>query len=80
MPASRLGKIKMAAQVVAILALILGDVYLPGMSVIGRTALWVVVIAALASGFDYFRRFSGVVSAPVVGVPLARTPSEPKAG
>ena len=30
MPASPLGKIKMVAQVVAILALILGDVYLPG--------------------------------------------------
>lgn len=59
MPASPLGKIKMVAQVVAILALILGDVYLPGLSLVGRAALWVVVIAALVSGFDYFRRFNG---------------------
>ncbi len=56
MPASPLGKIKMVAQVVAILALILGDVYLPGLVVVGNVALWVVVVAALVSGADYFRR------------------------
>ena len=43
MPASPLGKIKMVAQVVAILALILGDVYLPGLVVDRPAALWVVV-------------------------------------
>ena len=81
MPASRLGKIKMAAQVVAILVLILGDLYLPGMSVVGRGALWVVVIAALVSGFDYFRRFNGVVSARVTDVPVAHDQrTERKAG
>src|SRR4249920_3481154 len=58
MPASWLGKIKMIAQVVAILALILGDVYLPGFLVIGRAALWVVVALALVSAADYFRSFS----------------------
>ncbi len=56
MPASPLGKNKMVAQVVAILALILGDVYLPGLFVVGNAALWVVVVAALVSGADYFRR------------------------
>ena len=61
MPASYLGKIKMVAQVVAILALILGDVYLPGFLVIGRAALWVVVVVALVSAADYFRRFSGIL-------------------
>jgi CDP-diacylglycerol--glycerol-3-phosphate 3-phosphatidyltransferase len=81
MPASPLGKIKMAAQVVAILVLILGEVYLPGMFVVGRVALWVVVIAALVSGFDYFRRFSGVTSAPVADLPVAHEQrSERKAG
>jgi CDP-diacylglycerol--glycerol-3-phosphate 3-phosphatidyltransferase len=60
MPASPLGKIKMVAQVSAILALILGDVYLPGLLVIGRAALWIVVATALISGADYFRRFSGL--------------------
>ena len=59
MPASPLGKIKMGAQVVAILALILGDVYFPGLFVVGNVALWVVVVAALVSGADYFRRVAG---------------------
>jgi CDP-diacylglycerol--glycerol-3-phosphate 3-phosphatidyltransferase len=57
-PASPLGKIKMVAQVVAILALILGKDHLQGFFVIGQIALWVVVVAALASAADYFRRFS----------------------
>src|SRR5262245_57508464 len=70
-PSSPLGKIMMVAQVVAILVLILGDVYLPGMFVVGRVALWVVVIAALVSGFDYFRRFNGVASAPVADLSIA---------
>jgi CDP-diacylglycerol--glycerol-3-phosphate 3-phosphatidyltransferase len=81
MPASPLGKIKMAAQVMAILMLILGDVYLPGMFVVGRVALWVVMIASLMSGFEYFRRFSGVTSAGVAGLPIAHDQrTERKAG
>jgi CDP-diacylglycerol--glycerol-3-phosphate 3-phosphatidyltransferase len=62
-PASRLGKVKMVAQVVAILTLICGDVYAPGLLVVGRLALWVVVGTAIVSGADYFRRFS---TAPTV--------------
>ena len=57
-PASRLGKIKMVAQVVAILALILGHDHVPEFVVIGNYALWVVVVAALVSAADYFRRFN----------------------
>ncbi len=57
MAASPLGKIKMIAQVVAILALILGKDHLQGFFIIGQVALWVVVIAALVSAADYFRRF-----------------------
>jgi CDP-diacylglycerol--glycerol-3-phosphate 3-phosphatidyltransferase len=61
MPASPLGKIKMVAQVVAILALILGQhgqgrVFF--LDRLGQAALWVVVIAALLSAADYFRRFN----------------------
>jgi len=58
--ASELGKIKMATQVAAITLLILG---MPGGSPyplfhsIGRIALYVVVLFALWSAFDYFRRF-----------------------
>ncbi|OFW30867.1 MAG: CDP-diacylglycerol--glycerol-3-phosphate 3-phosphatidyltransferase [Acidobacteria bacterium RIFCSPLOWO2_02_FULL_65_29] len=72
MPASWLGKTKMVAQVVAILALILGDVYLPGLLVLGRAALWVVVALALASAADYFRRFTGVLTARVADIADAR--------
>ncbi len=66
MPASPLGKIKLGAQVVAILALILGKDHLQGFFVIGQVALWVVVVTALWSGFDYFRRFGTLLSPKVV--------------
>ena len=58
MPASPLGKIKMVAQVVAILALILGHGQTRELLVIGQAALWVVVVTALVSAADYFRRFN----------------------
>jgi CDP-diacylglycerol--glycerol-3-phosphate 3-phosphatidyltransferase len=58
MPASHLGKIKMVAQIVAILALILGREHLQGFVVIGQGALWVAVVTALVSAGDYFRRFN----------------------
>ena len=58
-PASRLGKTKMVAQVVAILALILGEEeHLQPLGAIGYAALWVVVGTALVSAADYYRRFS----------------------
>ncbi|HEV8347183.1 MAG TPA: CDP-diacylglycerol--glycerol-3-phosphate 3-phosphatidyltransferase [Vicinamibacterales bacterium] len=64
-PASSLGKLKMIAQVVAILALILGQ-HGRGQAFfvhrIGQAALWVVVIAALVSAADYFRRFNLLLS------------------
>jgi CDP-diacylglycerol--glycerol-3-phosphate 3-phosphatidyltransferase len=62
MPASPLGKIKMVAQVVAILALILAHGQMWPFYWIGQSALWVVVIAALVSAADYFRRFNAIVS------------------
>jgi CDP-diacylglycerol---glycerol-3-phosphate 3-phosphatidyltransferase len=58
--ASPLGKFKMVSQVVAILLLILGADHLQRFFVLGRIALWVAVIAAVASGVDYYRRFSHV--------------------
>jgi CDP-diacylglycerol--glycerol-3-phosphate 3-phosphatidyltransferase len=58
MPASPLGKIKMVAQIIAILALILGKENLQGFVVIGQVALWVAVVTALVSAADYFRRFN----------------------
>jgi CDP-diacylglycerol---glycerol-3-phosphate 3-phosphatidyltransferase len=65
MAASSLGKIKMVAQVVAILALILShDAHAPRHTfwLIGQAALWLVVIAALVSAADYFRRFNVVLT------------------
>jgi len=61
MPASRLGKVKMVGEVVAILALILAHGDLPfadTLAVLGQIALWFVVATALISAADYFRRFT----------------------
>jgi CDP-diacylglycerol---glycerol-3-phosphate 3-phosphatidyltransferase len=61
-PASPLGKFKMASQVVAILLLILGKDHLQQFFVLGKVALWVAVITAVASGVDYYRRFNHVLN------------------
>jgi CDP-diacylglycerol---glycerol-3-phosphate 3-phosphatidyltransferase len=79
-PASPLGKAKMAAEVVAILALILGHGPMPRLLLLGQLALWVVVIAALASAADYFRRFNGVLTPRFDDVRLAPPPGKRKAG
>jgi CDP-diacylglycerol--glycerol-3-phosphate 3-phosphatidyltransferase len=54
--ASDLGKIKMATQVAAITLLILGDEYTYFRDV-GGIALYFVVLFAILSAVDYFRRF-----------------------
>src|SRR5262252_2863641 len=54
--ASELGKIKMVAQVVAITLLLLGtrnEIFLR----VGRLAMWLVVVFALLSAVQYFRKF-----------------------
>jgi len=61
MGASPLGKIKMVAQVVAILALILSRGNAP-LRLIGQSALWLVVITALVSAADYFRRANMILN------------------
>ena len=73
-PASPLGKIKMVAQVIAILALILahGRMRQFHLDRVGQAALWVVVVTALASAADYFRRFSVVLSPRVADFSVAR--------
>jgi phosphatidylglycerophosphate synthase len=52
-----MGKVKMVAEVVAILALILGRDHLQRFYVIGTLALWVAVVTAVVSGVDYYRRY-----------------------
>ena len=74
MPASPLAKIKMIAQVIAILALILAhgqmrEFYLDW---IGQAALWVALATALVSAADYFRRVSIVASPRVETFRVAR--------
>ena len=60
-PASRLGKVKMVSQVVAILLLMLSNqVWLflaPGL-----VALWVVLATALWSAADYYRRYNRLLA------------------
>jgi CDP-diacylglycerol--glycerol-3-phosphate 3-phosphatidyltransferase len=64
-PASRMGKVKMIGEVVAILSLILAhgsDGLRAPLYWIGQGALWVVIVTALASAFDYFRRYNVVLN------------------
>jgi CDP-diacylglycerol--glycerol-3-phosphate 3-phosphatidyltransferase len=89
-PASPLGKIKMVAQVVAILALILahqpnvglhGTAAWPPLFILGQAGLWVVVATALVSAADYFRRFNVIFNPRVADFNSAREQhSERKAG
>ena len=55
--ASPLGKLKMVSEVVAIVFLILGREYLQEFFVLGQIALGVVLVTALVSALDYYRRF-----------------------
>jgi CDP-diacylglycerol--glycerol-3-phosphate 3-phosphatidyltransferase len=71
-PASPLGKIKMASQVTAILLLILGWGPMPWLATAGHVALWAVMIAALLSAADYYRRFQVLLNARVTDVNIAR--------
>ena len=59
-PASPLGKFKMLAEVIAILALILGQDHLRQFHVIGTIALWTAMVTATISGVQYYRRFAKV--------------------
>jgi CDP-diacylglycerol--glycerol-3-phosphate 3-phosphatidyltransferase len=72
MPASRLGKLKMVSQVVAILLIILGWGPLPWLAPIGHLALWVVMVTAVVSAADYYRRFHVLLNARVSDVNVAR--------
>jgi CDP-diacylglycerol--glycerol-3-phosphate 3-phosphatidyltransferase len=73
-PASPLGKVKMVAQVVAILALILGEEErLQPLGQLGYVALWFVVAASLISAGDYYRRFSRIPS-KVASFPSVKRP------
>lgn len=73
MPASWLGKFKMASQVAAILMLMLGWGPMPWLAPMGQAALWVVAAAALISAVDYYRRFQQLTNARVTDISVGRT-------
>ena len=75
-PSSPLGKIKMVVEVGAILLLMLGNqVWL--FLLLGQVALWMVLVTALVSAADYYRRYSRVLSNPkVVDFETARQRAE----
>jgi CDP-diacylglycerol---glycerol-3-phosphate 3-phosphatidyltransferase len=56
--ASPWGKYKTVSQVVAVVLLLLGPEALGQLAYLGLVALWVVVLLAILSAADYFRRFS----------------------
>jgi hypothetical protein len=62
----------MASQVTAILLLILGWGPMPWLAPVGRLALWVVMVAAVVSAVDYYRRFQLLLNARVTDLGLAR--------
>jgi CDP-diacylglycerol--glycerol-3-phosphate 3-phosphatidyltransferase len=55
-PASPLGKLKMATQVTAVLLLLLGWERFPLLLQLGKLMLWVVIATALGSALEYFWR------------------------
>ena len=64
--ASPLGKFKMASQVIAIILLLtLSRGPLQPFFIVAQLALWVVMVAALVSALDYYRRFNHVLSPKV---------------
>ena len=60
-PASPLGKFKMVSQVTAILLLILGE-HVPKFAALGRIVLWIAMITAVASAFDYYNASNHVIT------------------
>lgn len=82
MPASGLGKFKMASQVTAILLLILGWERVPALLVLGQAALWVVLLTAVVSAVDYYQEFQramGSRAAKVADFEAAKSAREKKA-
>ena len=64
-PASVLGKVKMGMEILAILLLMLSN-QVQWVYVLGTVALWAVLIVAVVSGIDYYRRYDRLLSDPKV--------------
>ena len=76
LPASPIGKVKLVAQVTAILLLILGPVLglleTSHWFLLGHAALWIATIAALVSAVDYSRRVNALFGTPPIQPAAAR--------
>jgi CDP-diacylglycerol--glycerol-3-phosphate 3-phosphatidyltransferase len=77
LPASPLGKIKLIAQVSAILILILGKGHMQGFFVLGQIALWIATVAAIASAVDYTRKINHMLGAPAPTAAVSTSPPAP---
>jgi CDP-diacylglycerol--glycerol-3-phosphate 3-phosphatidyltransferase len=78
LPASGMGKIKMASQVVAILLLILSP-YIEEFYLLGQIAMWIVTITALVSAIDYSRRANAALGAkPAASLPVDTQTERPR--
>jgi len=53
--------------VTAVLLLILANDGMPLFLILGRIALWVAVLTAVASAVDYYRRFNHVLMGRAIG-------------
>ena len=62
LPASPLGKVKLVAQVSAILILILGRGHMRDFFILGQIALWIATVAAIVSAVDYSRRINAILA------------------
>ena len=67
MPASYLGKVKMATQVTAVLLIIMGQGPFPLLEPVGYVALWIVLLIAVWSAIDYYRQFLVLTSNQIEG-------------
>jgi CDP-diacylglycerol---glycerol-3-phosphate 3-phosphatidyltransferase len=69
LPASPLGKIKLIAQVAAILILLLSHGRLQGLFFVGMVALWIATIAAILSAIDYTRKINVLMATKMTEAP-----------
>lgn len=76
MPASPLGKVKMVAEVVAVLLLMLGEEGWPTLVTLGQVSLWVVLGFALWSAVEYYQTFNAVLMGRPTVAPSTK-PSSP---
>ena len=77
-----IGKVKTAAQMTAIIALLLWEPVIPGIStpLLGTVALWIAVILTLWSMFHYLRLAAPHLAMDSVSVMRAPTSAKPKTG